>query len=248
MNMIRILYILCLSTLYSCNFIDPFNDEGNYIETVIEMDQFTQIEIHNIFNIEIIEDNETYILYKGGERVYDKMTYTSLSGILKLDHSFINWSKNFKIPTLEIHMPLLEGIDLYASGTIKSLNQLSGDNLILNIYESSNTYELDLNINYKHLKFHSRGSVGGTFAAKGICPTTTYTLNGSTNIQTSDLVSKEVNIGHNSLGNAHIYVEDQLTVTFYKSGDLYYKGTPNKIKVNYVKINNQDNSGKLIKE
>lgn len=246
--MIRFSFILCISVLYSCSFIDPLNNKGKNIETVIEVDNFTRIEPHNIFNIEIVEDSESYILYKGGDNILDKMTYSSLSGILKLDHSFINWSKNFKIPTLEIHMPLLEGIDLYASGTIKSLNQLTGDNLIVNIHESSNTYEIDLNINYNHMKFHSRGSVGGTFAVEGICPTSAYTLNGSTNIQASNLVSKEVSIGHNSLGNAHIYVEDELTVTFYKSGNVYYKGNPENINVKYIQINNQRASGKLIQK
>jgi hypothetical protein len=242
------IYILYLIFLCSCNFINPFHDEGDTIETVIELDDFTQIEIHNIFNIEIIKDTESYIIYKGGEKILDEMSYSSLSGILRLDHSFMNWTKNFKMPTLEIHMPLLEGIDLYASGNIKSLNQLSGNKLFVDVHEAADTYEIDLNINYNHLNFHSQGSIGGTFAVLGTCPSTIYTLNGSTNIQASDLISKEVNVIHNSLGNAHIYVEDKLNVTFYKSGDTFYKGSPSEIELKYVQINNQDASGKLIKE
>ena len=244
----RFLYILCLSVLFSCNFINPFHDEGSYVEMVIDLDNFTQIEVHNIFTLDIIPDSESYILYKGGEKILDEMTYSSLSGRLTLDHSFMNWTKNLKIPILEIHMPLLEGIDLYASGTIKNLSQLSGDNLFVMVHESANTYEINLNINYNKLHFHSKGSVGGTFAIEGICPTTTYTLNGSTNLQAYKLISKEVNVAHNSLGDAHIYAEEKITVTFCKSGDLYYKGNPKNIEVNYVKINNQDASGKVIKE
>ena len=241
-------YILCLIILSSCNFINPLHDEGDIIETLIELDDFTHIEIHNIFNIEIIEDTESYIIYKGGEKILDEMTYSSLSGILSLDHSYMNWTKNFKMPTLEIHMPLLEGVDLYASGNIRSLKQLNGDKIIINVYGTAGTYEIDLNINYNHLRFHTRGSVGGTFSVSGICPTTVFTLNGSSNVHASDLISKEVNVIHNSLGNAHIYVEDKLTVTFYKSGDVYYKGSPENIEVKYDQINNQDASGQLIKE
>ncbi len=244
----KYIYILTLIILGSCNFINPFYDEGDTIETVIELDDFTQIEIHNIFNIEIIEDTESYIIYKGGAKILDEMTYSSLSGILRLNHNFMNWTKNFKMPTLEIHMPLLEEIDLYASGNIRSLNQLSGNKISINIYEASNTFEINLNISYNELIFHSKGSVGGTFAIEGTCATTTYTLNGSTNIQASDLISREVNVAHNSLGNAHIYVEEKLNVTFFKSGDLYYKGNPSEIEVKYVQINNQDASGKVIKE
>jgi len=244
----KYIYILSLIFLSSCNFINPFHNEGDTIEIVIELDDFTQIEIHNIFNIEIIEDTESYIIYKGGAKILDEMSYSSLSGILRLDHSFMNWTKNFKIPTLEIHMPLLEGIDLYSSGNIKSLNQLSGDKLFVDVHEASDTYEIYLNINYNELRFHSQGSIGGTFDVSGTSPNTIYTLNGSTNIQASDLISKEVNVAHNSLGNAHIYVEDRLMVTFFKSGDLYYKGNPSEIEVKYDQINNQDASGKLIKE
>ncbi|MCZ4693926.1 hypothetical protein DWB61_03545 [Ancylomarina euxinus] len=242
------IYILCLIILCSCNFINPFRDEGDTIETLIELDRFTQVEIHNIFNIEIIEDTESYIIYKGGETILEEMSYSSLSGILRLDHSFMNWTKNFKMPTLEIHLSILESIDLYASGNISSLKQLNGDEIIINIYGTTGTYEINLNINYNHLKFYTNGSVGGTFAVSGVCPTTTFTLNGSSNVQASQLISKEVYVAHNSLGNAHIYVEDKLNVTFYKSGDLYYKGNPKEIEVKYDQINNQDASGKLIKE
>ncbi|WP_372643572.1 GIN domain-containing protein [Ancylomarina sp.] len=241
-------YILCLIILCSCNFINPFHDEGAYIETLIELEDFTQIEIHNIFNIEIIEDTESYILYKGGETILDEMSYSSLSGRLRLDHSFMNWTKNFKMPTLEIHMPLLEGVDLYASGNIKSLNQLSGDKIGINVYGTAETYEIKLNINYNQLRFHSRGSVGGTFAVSGECPVAVYTLNGSTNIQASELISKDVQVAQNSLGDAHIFALEKITATFYKSGDIYYKGNPEEIEIKYDQINNQDASGKLIKE
>ena len=242
------IYILCLIVFTSCNFINPFHDEGKNIETVIELDAFTQIEIHNIFNIEIIEDTESYILYKGGERILDEMTYSSLSGILRLDHSFMNWTKNLKVPTLEIHMPILEGIDLYSSGSIKSLNQLSGDNIFIDVHEASDTYEIKINIDYNKLKFHSQGSIGGTFFASGTCSKSVYTLNGSTNVHVSELKSKDVTVIHNSLGDAHIFAEDKIAVTFYKSGDLYYKGEPDEIDIKYDQINNQDASGKVIKE
>jgi len=244
----KYIYILLLIVFNSCNFINPFHDEGKSIETVIELDEFTQIEIHNIFNIEIVEDSESYILYKGGERIFDEMIYSSLSGILMLDHSFMNWTKNLKVPTLEIHMPLLEGIDLYASGSIKSLNQLSGDNIFIDVHEASDTYEIDLKINYNKLNFHSQGSVGGTFNVSGLCPSTVYTLNGSTNVKATELISKTVNVIQNSLGDAYIYAEDILTATFYKSGDIYYTGNPEKLEVKYIQINNQDASGKVIKE
>ena len=244
----KYIYILCLIVITSCNFINPFHDEGKDIETIIELDDFTQIEIHNIFNIEIIEDTESYILYKGGERIFDEMTYSSLSGRLTLDHSFMNWTKNLNIPTLEIHMPLLEGIDLYASGSIKSLDQLSGDKIFIDVHEASDTYEIELKINYNKLNFHSQGSVGGTLNISGTCTKSGYVLNGSTNVQASELKSKDVTVTHNSLGDAHIYAEDKISVTFYKSGNLYYKGNPEEINIKYDQINNQDASGKIIKE
>jgi hypothetical protein len=244
----KYIYILSLFVFTSCNFINPFHDEGKSIETIIELDDFTQIEIHNSFDIEIIEDTESYILYIGGEKILDEMTYSSLSGILKLDYKFMNWTKDLKIPTLEIHMPLLEGISLYAPGSIKSLNQLSGDVLSIDIHESSKTYEVEFDIDYNNLRFQSRGSVGGTFNISGMCPKSSYVLNGSTNLKAYELDSKEVNVIHNSLGNAYVYTQNKLLVTFYKSGDIYYKGNPDVIDIKYDQINNQDASGKVIKE
>jgi hypothetical protein len=228
--------------------MNPFQDEGDYTEIQIELEDFTQIEIYNIFNIEIIQDDKLYAIYKGGDRILDEMTHSSISGILKLDHNYINWSKNFDIPTIEIHTPLVEGIKLNSSGNIKSLNQLSGEKIIVNIYDSADTFEIDLNINHNNLEINTQGSTSGTFTIRGICTNTKYSLNGSTNIQASELISKEVNVSHNSFGNAHIFAQDKLSVTFYKSGDLYYKGNPKEIEVKHIQINNQDFSGKLIKE
>lgn len=238
--------ILCLFIFASCNFINPFRDEGKNIETIIELDEFTHIEINNIFNIEIVEDSDTYIIYKGGERIFDKMKYSSLSGELILDHNFMNWTNRLDVPALEIHMPKLERIDMHSSGTIKSMNQLSGETLFVDVHEASDAYEIILDINYNKLNFHSQGSIGGTFKVSGLCPSTGYTLNGSTNVKATELISTTANVVQNSLGDAYIYTTDKLTAIFYKSGDIYYTGNPEIIETKYVQINNQDASGKLI--
>jgi len=242
------LYTLSLIFLASCNIINPLYDEGEYIETSIEVGDFTQLEVHNIFNIEIIDDTETYVLYKGGENILEQMHYTTENNTLKLDHKFINWANNYKMPTLEIHVPEIEKIHLYSSGYLSSLNQLSGERIEVSIHEEASIYEIDLKIKYASLYFHSQGSASGTIAFSGECTLATYTLNGSTNIQASDLITERIGIVQNSLGDAHIYVENMIRATFYKSGNIYYKGNPEDIEVEYKQINNQDASGKLIPE
>lgn len=243
----KYIYILSLITFTSCSFINPFHDEGENIETIIELDVFTQIEIKNVFNIEIVKDSENYIIYKGGEQIFNEMKYVSQAGRLSLDYNFTNWTNNLEIPTLEIHLSLLESLDLKGSCNIKSIGQLHGDKLSIYVYDSADVYEINFNISYNNLNYHSRGS-GGKFAIRGTCPTASYTLNGSANLNATKLVSKNVTVIHNSLGDAHIYAEDKIAVTFYKSGDLYYSGNPNEIDIKYDQINNQDASGKVIKE
>ncbi len=245
--MYKYVYILILINLSACSLINPFDDEGKYTEMVLRVDEFSKIEVLNIFNIEIIEDTESYILYKGGENILTKMTYSSTSGLLKLDHNYLNWSRNFKIPTLEIHMPLLEALDLKGSCTLKNQTQLSGKNLSIYVHDSADVYDMDLNVNYQNLRFHSRGS-GGKLSVKGHCPTASYVLNGSANLDATQLISNNVSLTQNSLGNGHVYVDNKLTVLFLKSGDVYYKGEPKEINVSYKQINNQDASGKIIKE
>ncbi|MDE5423813.1 DUF2807 domain-containing protein [Ancylomarina sp. DW003] len=242
----RVIYILLLFFILSCNFINPFHDEGKDVEKIIELGDFTQIEIHNIFNIVIIEDSETYIIYKGGENVFEDMNYSISDETLKINHNFVNWTNNFNIPILEIHVTNLQRIDTYTPCNISSSNQLTGDKLSINIREESEAYEINLNINFTQLRFHTQNSVGGTFTVSGTCPNAIYTLNGSTNIQTLNLVSNEVHIAQNSLGDAYIYTASKLSATFYKSGDIYYSGNPETIEVKYDQINNQDASGKLI--
>lgn len=246
--MIRYLSIVSLFIVTSCQVINPFYDEGNDLETSVDVEPFTIIETHNAFNIVLIQDNLSYIVYKGGETIFKEMSYSSNNHTLKLDYNYLNWANNLKVPMLEIHCPSINQIDLYASGTLISRKQISGEQLNLNIHGESGVNEIELKLGYNKIKFHSSGSVSGTIAFSGECPKAIYTLNGSINIQASELITQETTVAQNSLGDAHIYVENKLTATFFKSGNIYYKGAPKEIEVNYVQINNQDANGKLIKE
>jgi len=242
----RYIYILCLFLFASCKLINPLYNEGKHIETSIEIEDFTQLEVQNVFNIEIIADTETFILYKGGENILKEMTYTSKDQILKLDHKFMNWANSFKIPRLEIHTTYVDTINIYSSGSLVSQNQLSAENLTLNINRGAEAYEVNLKVKCSNFRFFATVAAGGSFDFSGECQTASFDLNGSTNIKALNLISEKTTFIQNSLGNAYVFAKDTIKAGFYNSGNIYYKGKPKNIEVKYGKVNHQKASGKLI--
>ncbi|MCY1633223.1 GIN domain-containing protein [Marinifilum sp. D737] len=242
-------YLLFLFYLLvsSCSFINPFEDSGTETDVLFETKTFNTIVLEGIFSVTIIQDNSHSIYFKGGENILDKFSFTDQENTLILRHSYSNWLHNLEIPILEIHCSKLNEIKFHTSCNLHSKGTLSGDKLAIYLTEEADIVEMNLNLNFETFNFDSRGSSSGKHTFKGICNNAHFTLNSSNNILANKLETDKMRIGHNGLGNAHIWVNDSLNVTFYNSGNVYYKGSPH-ITVYRVQVNNQKASGQVLSQ
>jgi len=247
MQEFKYITLIVIIILSSCSILDPSEDAGDYMEARIYMEAFSTIKIEGIFNLELIPDSVHYIFYKGGDNIYDLFEYKINESTLSINHTYSNWLHNLDIPTIEIHLKDLEQIFLKNSCNLISSKPFTGNQLYIQVLETADVIELEMDLNYQSLRFHAKGSSSGKYLLSGNCPEVNYTFNGSTNMYATDLISRKVSIGQNSVSNAHISVSDTLLVTFYNSGDIYYSGNPI-IQINRVQINNQSPSGKVIPE
>jgi len=242
-----LLLSLLLIILCSCGKLNLFEDEGEYTEIRYELSGVNQIKNLNIFQIEIVQDKEEYLLLKGGENVLEKASVSVSEQEVILDHEYQNWVQNYDLIIAEIHLKDLQKTTIDAPANISNSSILTGDHLDIDITVNAELVEMELNLDYSSLKFHSHGSVSGGYVFSGSCPNVNYTLNGITNIKASDLQSEVVSLGQNGIGEAHVWAKEKLSVTIYNSGDIYYKGNP-EIEINRIQVNNQNPSADVLPE
>jgi hypothetical protein len=60
----------------------------------------------------------------------------------------------------------------------------------------------------------------------GIVDNAIYHIEGGTDIDALALKSSATSITHRSYGHCHVHASDELKVTIFSTGNVYYSGTP----------------------
>ncbi|WP_372751228.1 GIN domain-containing protein [Labilibaculum sp.] len=231
----------------SCESLNPFEDEGEYTEQKVDLSGVTSIQNDNTFEITLIEDDEEYLLLKGGENKLAKVSIEIDDNQAVIDHSQDNNITNLDLIEAEFHLKNLQTISVNAPADFTSNEELSGNRLNINITSLSELVEMNLNLQYDSLYFHAYGSTAGGYEFSGSCPTASYVLNGIINIKASTLESNQVILAQNGTGEVHVWANTLLIANIYSSGDIYYTGNP-EIVINRIQINNQSPTADVLQE
>jgi len=242
-----LLLILLFLGFTSCESLNPFEDEGEYVEQRIDLTDISSIQNENTFQITLVEDDDEYLLLKGGENTLAKVSLEIDGEKATIDHSQDNNLTNLDLIEVEFHLKDLEQISVNAPANYTSNGELSGSRLDIDILSISELVEMNLSLNYDSLDFHSYGTTSGGYELNGSCSWANYVLNGIINIKASELESDKVNLAQNGIGEAHVWANDQLSITIYNSGDIYYKGNP-EITISRIQINNQSPTASVVQE
>lgn len=232
----------------SCSDLMLWEKDEARINKELKISTFNQINIENLFDIELIQDSQEYIIATGTQAQLNELELQNKNDILYLKHNYSSLTRNFEHIKLEIHLKTINTIKIEAPANITSQSTLILDKLSIEVIAKAELVEMDLELNCNKLLFHSYGSAVGGYKFSGECPNTSYTLNGVTNILASNFRNQNINIAQNGIGEAHIYAENKISATIYNSGNIYYKGNPKTIELKRIQINNQKPTSKLIPE
>lgn len=207
----------------SCSNFLFWEGEDERVNRTIEIANIEKIQIESIFYIELIQDEEEYIIATGSEDQLDKLKISSVENTFLFRHDYNNLVKNYTPIKLEIHLKHINSIHINSPSNISSRKPIFGDKLHILITEKSELAEMDLNLNCNALSFHVKGSVNGKYKFKGECPNASYVLNGATNIMALELKSQNVDIAQNSIGEAYLFAEKRLLQKFTTLGTYITK-------------------------
>ena len=216
--------ILGLSSCFvEVNTDDDFDEcrrgNGNSISRILDLDNFTGIELNIPAEVNITEGQSQFVEVIGQDNIIDVLDLDVRSGVWEIETN--ECLSNHRELIFNITMIQVDRLEINSSGFIRSENLLSGGDLDITINGSG---DLDLGVDKERVEVNINGS--GDIFLEGSTSDYEIDVLGSGDIESFDLESKECDVTIIGSGDVEINVVDILNVNITGSGDVYYKGQP----------------------
>jgi len=218
---------------------DCFKGAGDIVTEERYTEEFTVLEIYDIFNIYITSDTVHKVILEGGKNLLSSVT-TDISGNRLVIHNNnkCNWVRDYnKIVNLYISVASLKEIYMYGGSSVNTLDQLNTDTLEINVWSAVSFFDLDLNCDASFFKVHA-GT--GTFRLRGNTDFSYIWSHGTGHLFADSFYSSETMIYNISTGDCHVNASDKLIVFITSTGNIYYTGDPE------IEIREISSTGELI--
>ena len=234
------LFILLIILITSCD--DALFNAGSIITKNIEISDFDEIYVNDIFEIYLIQDTVCKIEVKGGSNLIPNLEFNvdENKNLTINDNNSARWSRDYEKIELYISVDTLRYLRLNAPSKIVSQNTLITPEL--KIFSITDFAEIELDITCNNCYVVNSGTSGGIINLSGETNSFTFWARASLQINAENFIANYVTVKSESIGDCRIYVNKELSVEILRSGNVYYKGNPETIE--YV---NEDARNQLIK-
>lgn len=232
--------LMIFGSFNSCRKADPtdcFKNTGADITQVREVSYFDKIILNDNVNLVLTQGDDYSISVRGGKNVLKKVRTDIDDKVLKIENrNTCNWMRNFNREiTVYANIKQLNEIEYRGSGDIRCENTITGDSLVLNVWEGAGKVELDVDVERNHIYYHIgtadifykgdahlsyiTGSSFGPIYAQNLKTVFTYiTSNGSNNLYVQTALKIEATIA--SLGNIYYWGDAEPSLIKTGSGSL----------------------------
>jgi hypothetical protein len=214
-------------TTNSCEYITSINKTGDIDSLVFVSNSPAGIEINAPCNILLTNDNTNNIILKGYDFIIDGYQLKSSDQKLVVDHKSSGLIQKEKMGTLVIGIKSLSSITLNSPAVIFSNDTVHTQSLTMVVNGSGIYSETNLIINCQSINLNVYGGVNQTtHHISGLAANASYYIEGCTSVDASELISQNTNIVQRSISDCKVNVNQNLAVTIYSKGDVYYRGEP----------------------
>lgn len=212
--------ILSLALISSC-------DEGlecnrvstNIISETRDLKDFKGVVFSNQGNIVLTQGSEYSFTIKGPDNVVE-FTNTTIEDELLVISSNTCFNGDYDLD-IEITAPEYRYINLAGAGSIKTVNQLDGDILVMEMMGVGDI-EADVYVDSLYTTISGTGTVNFT----GEAYTHEVSSSGSFTLNSYDLETVNTKINITGEGYSYVLVNETLSVLITGIGTVYYKGNP----------------------
>lgn len=215
----QVFYILLLSILI-VNFAVAQKQTRN-------VGHFEGVKLGMPAHLFVKQGNTSSVIIEGSDEALEHIETEVKGGILviKQDNDW-NWWKSWKAKNVKIYVtnPTFNHVSVSGSGNIQGENTLESKTMYVGI---SGSGELDLDI--KTLDLESKISGSGNMDLRGSARSTQLSISGSGNLNAENLASENCEIRISGSGNCRVQVDHSLDSRVSGSGNIYYRGNPEKL-------------------
>lgn len=188
--------------------------------------EYSEVSVAGSFYVELISGNEGIINISGDENIIDLLDISVKNGKLNVSFTKDTWIENSKKNKLSITIPIqsIDKISFTGSGTMTSKDVLATEVLDVTITGSGN---IKLNTKVTVMNLSKTGS--GNCDITGTANKATFTTTGSGNLNADNFEVANTTAIQSGSGNLKVNCTKQLVARTAGSGNIKYKGNPEKI-------------------
>lgn len=178
-------------------------------------------------NLYVKQGSASSVVIEASEEALEHIKTEVKGGILVIKQdSDWNWWKSWKARNVKIYItnPTFEHLSVNGSGNIQGENTLESKTMYVGI---SGSGELDLDI--KAVDLESKISGSGNMDLRGSARNTRFFISGSGNLDAENLASENCEVRISGSGNCRVQVDNSLDSRVSGSGNIYYRGNPEKL-------------------
>jgi len=220
----RLLLIAIPILFFSCKKA-CFQKTGNEVSDQIVIEDYTELEIHDRIEVELVNDSSSYIRIIGNEAFIPNIAYSFKDGrlIIELDQSCGILNQTSQIPKVELSLPFLNYIYFAGTEELYSETTLERDSLEIECWNSSANIDLNISVDKLTLANH----IGASDIYLSGRADLSYIYSGDIGfLFLQDLKANGLYLNHESYGEVHVSASHTLEAELKKSGTLVYYGTP----------------------
>jgi hypothetical protein len=233
-----IIFILIISII-SCNPDNCFKSTGNSVSIIRQLDSFREIEINDLFTVNISYDTMPHVLIVGGANlVPDVETKVIDNRLIIKDNNSCNWLRSFQRIQIVIYNDSLDCLVVNGQSDVFSTDSLRSRELVLDVF--SGISKIDMVLNCNSFLFNLNAGTGN-YTFKGKAGIAYFYVLGTGFLIADNLITGYTFITSNTTGDCYIMATKEVYAKILDNGDIYYSGDP------YLVNSVITGSGKLIK-
>jgi hypothetical protein len=223
----------CLAgALTGCGKRACFDSAGSTTTTVRHVSGFNEIHAYDNVNIVLTQDTVESVTIQAGSNLEPYITTDLDSNVLTFhNNTGCSWLKGpSENITAYVKVKTLNRILLYGSGSITSTNTISTPNFTLDAYQAASDVTMDIVASIASFYIRDEDAV---YNLSGFIGYATVYCGQKGTMDLRNMQILNANVDQRSIRNMYIWASDGLTIKVEYKGNVYYKGSPNPINVQY---------------
>jgi hypothetical protein len=223
-----ILILVMLLYLSGCSECDIFSEGKKKVKVYSNLDPYERILIRGIYNVTLKQGEQQKVIFSGTQNQLNNTTVSHKQEWLKIETPDYNQRKSdYKKPEVTILVDSLKELWSYYPIQLTTMDTIRSKKL--KIYLVGEVSECDITVHSDYFRLVNSSISTGKYKVKGKTEEFHCRLRGSAHLEARKLKADYVGFKQESIGNGYIYVNKRLKLESYSRGDLYYKGSPDKI-------------------